>query len=284
MTGARRPSPSVEARPVASAGFPRGMRYVPVPGPIFGSLLEQIDDLAELKCILRVVWMLHRKKGARVVTLSEILADRTLAAALSPDGAPDPDAVRAALARAVRRGVLATAVIPDSAPSFPRTREPAASAIPAKAGTHPRGHSRENPAPEQSGAGTHAGQRLFALNSEQDRAALARLAGDGATPPSRSTGSGQGSGDPMEWEAATQRPNVFAIYEDNVGMITPMIAEELERAEADYPAEWIEDAVREAVSLNRRSWRYIARILERWKHEGRDDGEPGRRTAKTSRY
>ena len=254
MTGARRPQPSVEARPVASAGFPRGMRYVPVPGPIFGSLLEQIDDLAELKCILRVVWMLHRKKGARVVTLSEILADRTLAAALSPDGAPDPDAVRAALARAVRRGVLATAVIPAK---------------------------RGNP---------DAGQRLFALNSEQDRAALARLAGEQRGQGSRSQACRRrrrappGSGDPMEWEAATQRPNIFAIYEDNVGMITPMIAEELERAEADYPAEWIEDAVREAVSLNRRSWRYIARILERWKHEGRDDGEPGRRTAKTSRY
>ena len=267
MTGAspersrreRRATAPADTRPGAFAGFPRGMRYVPVPGPIFGSLLEQFDDLAELKCVLRVIWMLHRKKGARVVTLSEILADRTLAAALSPDGAPSPDAVRAALARAVRRGVLATVIIPDS------TGAPAASVIPAK-------------------AGTHAGQRLFALNSEQDRAALARLAGDGAPPPPHSTGSGQGSTDPMEWEAATQRPNIFAIYEDNVGMITPMIAEELERAEADYPAEWIEDAVREAVSLNRRSWRYIARILERWKHEGRDDGEPGRRTAKTSRY
>ncbi len=233
MTAPSRPQPPAEARPGAFAGFPRGMKYVPVPGPIFGSLLEQFDDLDELKCVLRVVWMLHQKKGPRVVTLTEVLADRTLAAALSPDGAPDPHAVRAALARAVRRGVLATAE-------------------------------------------DDSGQRLFALNSEQDRAALARLAGDGAPPPR--------SGDPMEWEAATERPNIYAIYEDNVGMITPMIAEELERAEADYPAEWIEDAVREAVSLNRRSWRYIARILERWKHEGRDDGEPGRRTAKTSRY
>ena len=217
MTARSRPQPPAEARPGAFAGFPRGMRYVPVPGPVFGSLLEQIEDLAELKCVLRVVWMLHQKKGPRVVTLSEVLADRTLAAALSPDGAPDPHAVRAALARAVRRGVLATAE-------------------------------------------DDSGQRLFALNSEQDRAALARLAGDGAPPPR--------SGDPMEWEAATARPNIYAIYEDNVGMITPMIAEELERAEADYPTEWIEDAVREAVSLNRRSWRYIVRILERWKHEG----------------
>ncbi len=232
------PAATSETRDGAFAGFPRGVRSAPVPNPVFGPLLEQIDDLAELKCVLRVIWLLHQKKGPRFVTLNEVLADRTLAAALSPDGAPDPDAVRRALGRAVRRGVLATNVIPAK-------------------------------------AGRDAGQRLFALNGEQDRAALARLAEDGAPRPR--------SGEPMEWEAATERPNIFAIYEDNVGMITPMIAEELERAEADYPAEWIEDAVREAVSLNRRSWRYIARILERWKHEGRDDGEPGRRTSKTSR-
>ena len=233
------PAPA-EARDGTFGGFPRGVRYVPVPSPVLGELLAQIDDLAELKCVLRVIWLLQQKRGGpRLVTLGEVLADRTLAAALSPDGAPDPDAVRRALGRAVRRGVLATAVVPAK-------------------------------------AGTAAGQRLFALNSEQDRAALARQAGNDAAA-SRSR-------EPAPWEAAVERPNIFAIYEDNVGMITPMIAEELERAEADYPEEWIEDAVREAVSLNRRSWRYIARILERWKHEGRDDGEPGTRTTKTSRY
>ena len=241
MTAERHAPAPAETRVGTFGGFPRGVRYVPVPSPVLGELLTQIDDLAELKCILRVIWLLQRKRGSpRFVTLSEVLADRTLAAALSPDGAPDPDAVRRALGRAVGRGVLATTVIP------------------AKAGTD------------------GAGRRLFALNSEQDRAALARQAGHGAeTPRSR---------EPAPWEAAVERPNIFAIYEDNVGMITPMIAEELERAEADYPEEWIEDAVREAVSLNRRSWRYIARILERWKHEGRDDGESGKRAAKTSRY
>ncbi len=249
MTAERHAPAPTDTRDGAFAGFPRGVRSAPVPSPVFGPLLEQIDDLAELKCVLRVIWLLHQKKGPRFVTLNEVLADRTLSAALSQDGAPDPDAVRRALGRAVRRGVLATNVIPAK---------------------------ERHPVPRH-GAGTDAaGQRLFALNGEQDRAALARLAEDGAPRPR--------SGEPMEWEAATERPNIFAIYEDNVGMITPMIAEELERVEADYPAEWIEDAVREAVSLNRRSWRYIARILERWKHEGRDDGEPGRRTAKTSRY
>ena len=55
-------------------------------------------------------------------------------------------------------------------------------------------------------------------------------------------------------------------------MLTPMIAEELREAEKLYPENWIRDAVKEAVSLNKRSWRYIARILERWSAEGKSDG------------
>jgi DNA replication protein len=67
--------------------------------------------------------------------------------------------------------------------------------------------------------------------------------------------------------------NVFALYEQNIGMITPMIAEELKEAERIYPPQWIEEAFKEAVTLNKRSWKYIARILERWASEGKDSGE-----------
>jgi DnaD/phage-associated family protein len=59
-------------------------------------------------------------------------------------------------------------------------------------------------------------------------------------------------------------------------MLTPIIAEQLQEAEELYPAEWIESAFKEAVGLNKRSWRYIARILERWAIEGKDDGKLGR--------
>ena len=71
----------------------------------------------------------------------------------------------------------------------------------------------------------------------------------------------------------TPAANIFGLYEQNIGIITPMIAEELKEAERIYPAQWIEDAFREAVTLNKRSWRYIARILERWASEGKDSGE-----------
>ncbi|MBM3155893.1 MAG: DnaD domain protein [Chloroflexi bacterium] len=73
-----------------------------------------------------------------------------------------------------------------------------------------------------------------------------------------------------------EQPNIFTLYEQNIGMLTPIIAEELKEAEKLYPALWIEDAFKEAVDLNKRNWRYISRILERWKAEGRHDGEPGR--------
>ncbi len=67
--------------------------------------------------------------------------------------------------------------------------------------------------------------------------------------------------------------NIFALYEQNIGIITPMIAEELKEAEKLYPAQWIDAAFKEAIVLNKRSWKYIARILERWASEGKDSGE-----------
>jgi DNA replication protein len=75
---------------------------------------------------------------------------------------------------------------------------------------------------------------------------------------------------PDEIESAG-RPNVFVLYEQNIGMLTPLIADELREAEQTYPAEWIEEAFREAVSFNKRNWKYIRAILERWRTEGRGD-------------
>jgi len=67
-------------------------------------------------------------------------------------------------------------------------------------------------------------------------------------------------------------PDIFTLYEQNIGMLTPMIADELREAEKVYPETWMRAAIGEAVSLNKRSWRYIERILENWAAEGRSDG------------
>jgi DNA replication protein len=75
-------------------------------------------------------------------------------------------------------------------------------------------------------------------------------------------------------QLSSERPPIFVLYEQNIGLLTPMITEELRDAEKTYPAEWIADAFREAVELNKRSWRYVLRILERWRAEGRGAGAP----------
>jgi len=68
---------------------------------------------------------------------------------------------------------------------------------------------------------------------------------------------------------ATVRPNIFVLYEQNIGLLTPMISEEMMQAEQEYPVEWIADAFRIAVKQNKRSWAYVDGILKRMKTEGR---------------
>jgi DNA replication protein len=69
-----------------------------------------------------------------------------------------------------------------------------------------------------------------------------------------------------------ERPNIFTLYEQNIGMLTPMIREELVDALKVYSESWIGDAIKEAVNQNIRKKSYILAILERWAAEGRDDG------------
>ncbi len=72
--------------------------------------------------------------------------------------------------------------------------------------------------------------------------------------------------------ATSPQPDIFTLYEQNIGMLTPMIAEELRAAADLYPPGWIEEAIREAVKHNKRKWYYIAAILETWDEEGRGIG------------
>jgi hypothetical protein len=50
-----------------------------------------------------------------------------------------------------------------------------------------------------------------------------------------------------------------------------MILAELQHAAQQYPIEWIQEALREAVLANVRSWRYVAKILARWARDGRGE-------------
>jgi DNA replication protein len=214
-------------------GFPDDTRYTPVPNSLFGPLLEGIDDQLVLKCLLRVLWLHHQKKGSpRFLTWGALVTDRTLARVMSAGGSSPETALRDSLDMCVQLGALIHRRVGgaegDTDVYMPNTRE-----------------------------GRQADQRLKSHKL------------DVYIPPNEETS-----------RPASARPNIFYLYEENIGIMTPMMSEELKEAEESYPHLWIEEAFREAVVSNKRSWRYIEAILKRWKTEGREHGEPGRRSEK----
>ncbi len=70
-------------------------------------------------------------------------------------------------------------------------------------------------------------------------------------------------------DLTVERPNIFVLYEQNIGPLTPLIAEALRDLEKTYPQEWVEEAFRIAVERNARRLAYIQAILKRWQAEGR---------------
>lgn len=112
---------------------------------------------------------------------------------------------------------------------------------------------------------------LYFMNTEKGRAAV-----EGIT-------KGEWRPQPDEEAPVTlmvERPNIFVLYEQNIGTLTPLIADELRDAEQTYPVRWIEEAIELAVTNNARNWRYVQAILERWRQEGKNDGISRRDTQK----
>jgi DNA replication protein len=77
-----------------------------------------------------------------------------------------------------------------------------------------------------------------------------------------------------------RRPNIFSVYENNIGPLTPIMADKLKEAEGQYPVEWIDQAIEIAVVNNVRKWPYIEAILRNWQEEGRNDRTDRRRGKK----
>ena len=211
------------------SGFPSGrLAYTSVPDLFFSELLPLIDNLAELKVTLHVLWLLYHKKGSpRYVTLQELLGDGTLLRGLQGLAPSSEEAVRDGLQRAVARGTLLRLL---------------------------------------SAGGD---QHFYFVNSAQGRQAVEQA----------QLGELQLAEGGMLVEPAipAERPNIFVLYEQNIGLLQPIIAEELQEAERTYPQEWIEEAFRIAIENNVRNWKYIRRILERWAVEGKDEGKGKRR-------
>lgn len=75
--------------------------------------------------------------------------------------------------------------------------------------------------------------------------------------------------DPLEREVEEEKkPEIFTLYEKNIGPITQLISDELIDASKRFHPEWIEVAFIEAVKANVRKWKYVYAILDRWEREG----------------
>ncbi len=110
-----------------------------------------------------------------------------------------------------------------------------------------------------------APEDIYFLNTDSDRQVVAKIQnGELALAGLKAEGQTY-----IETEA---QPDIFTLYEQNIGMLTPMIAEELLEAEKHYSVAWIKDAIKEAVNQGKHKWSYISAVLERWSSEGRGNG------------
>ncbi len=112
----------------------------------------------------------------------------------------------------------------------------------------------------------HGDEVLFFLNTQVDRDIMAKIQSGQVALPELTPKL------PVSVVAGEDRPDIFTLYEDNIGLLTPIVADELRAARNLYSNLWIEDAIREAARHNKRRWSYISAILERWGTEGRTDG------------
>ena len=71
--------------------------------------------------------------------------------------------------------------------------------------------------------------------------------------------------------APMKKSNIFKLYEENIGPLTPLLSDMLREAEKNYPSEWFEEAFEIAVKNNIRNWKYVEAILTRWKEKGKDE-------------
>jgi DnaD/phage-associated family protein len=62
---------------------------------------------------------------------------------------------------------------------------------------------------------------------------------------------------------------VAKAYESEIGVLSSMVQEELSAMVDEYPADWIEDAIRQAAVQNVRKLSYVRSILSNWQTEGR---------------
>jgi DnaD/phage-associated family protein len=243
-------------------------KTIRVPEGFFSDVLPQIGSVLELKVTLYLFWRLARggvvSGSPRIISLGELESEEKLKGALAQVKGPRPfeEALREGLELAVARGTFLQLRI-------------AQVAQPVLAASNGNGH----------GTGSKQSQERerveywFLLNTRENKAWVEAL-GNGevdvlTTPLANFYLNSSDTNSLGKFKSAIiiERPNVYTLYEQNIGLLTPIVAEKLQEAEGHYPVEWINAAFEEAVLNNKRNWRYIERILERWTVEGRQSGK-----------
>lgn len=75
--------------------------------------------------------------------------------------------------------------------------------------------------------------------------------------------------DPIEvLEEEEQPPNIFKLYEQNIGPMVPTIAQDMDDLAQELPAFWFEEAFKIAAANGARNWSYCKAILLKWKAKG----------------
>ena len=115
---------------------------------------------------------------------------------------------------------------------------------------------------------------IYFFNSPRGKAAVQSVA-DGSWRPSDGSGPSP--------TLSVEQPNIFQLYEENIGPLTPLIADTLREAEKTYPEDWIRQALEIAVQNNVRKWNYVEAILRSWQDGGRDERQDRRHTKKDRR-
>ena len=103
---------------------------------------------------------------------------------------------------------------------------------------------------------------LYFLNTARSRAVLEALI-NGSWQPSETDHL-------LPEKPYISKKTIYEIYEENIGPLTPLLAEDIKASEEEYSTQWVEEAIHLAVQGNIRKWRYIEGILRSWKKEGKN--------------
>ncbi len=216
----------------AFKGFPPRPEVTPLANIFFTEVLPGLSDIAEIKTVMHIMFLLSRRRGyPRFVSLGELHSDPVIVKGLGEPGGNLDDLLRQALKSAVAHGVLLSVPV------------------------------------EMDGQADEA----YFINNQSEQETISRVLDGSLKMPRMKVRK-------TEIPAAPQPSDIYNLYEQNIGLLTPIIAEDLQEAEHRYPADWIQEAFKEAVRANVRSWKYILSILKRWEREGRKDGKSVRDT------